>query len=187
MSDPSEVLEFWRRIGPKGWFEVDPKVDAEIRNKFIGLWGEAWEGGLREWQVIPDGMLAYLIVTDQFPRNMFRGDGRAFATDDRARAAARRAVMSGLDLKIADGERSFVYLPFEHAESIGDQDWAVDLIEHRILSASTLLHAKTHREVIRRFGRFPFRNAALNRKSTTLEEAFLAAGGYGSILQELAG
>jgi uncharacterized protein (DUF924 family) len=131
-------------------------------------------------------MLAYLIVTDQFPRNMFRGDARSFATDDRARAAARRAVLSGLDMQIAEAERSFVYLPFEHAESMGDQDWSVDLYENRLFSSNLLLHAKSHREVIRRFGRFPYRNAALGRKSSPAEQAFLEAGGYGSILREFA-
>jgi uncharacterized protein (DUF924 family) len=184
MKNPGEVVEFWRRIGAKGWFEVNAEVDEEIRTRFMGHWGEAWEGGLREWQVIPEGMLAYLIVTDQFPRNMFRGDARSFATDDRARAAARRAVLSGLDMQIAEAERSFVYLPFEHAESMGDQDWSVDLYENRLFSSTLLLHAKSHREVIRRFGRFPYRNAALGRKSSPAEQAFLEAGGYGSILRE---
>jgi uncharacterized protein (DUF924 family) len=184
MKNPGEVVEFWRRIGAKGWFEVNAEVDEEIRTRFMGHWGEAWEGGLREWQVIPEGMLAYLIVTDQFPRNMFRGDARSFATDDRARAAARRAVLSGLDMQIAEAERSFVYLPFEHAESMGDQDWSVDLYENRLFSSNLLLHAKSHREVIRRFGRFPYRNAALGRKSSPAEQAFLEAGGYGSILRE---
>jgi uncharacterized protein (DUF924 family) len=186
MKNPGEVVEFWRRIGAKGWFEVNAEVDEEIRTRFMGHWGEAWEGGLREWQVIPEGMLAYLIVTDQFPRNMFRGDARSFATDDRARAAARRAVLSGLDMQIAEAERSFVYLPFEHAESMGDQDWSVDLYENRLFSSNLLLHAKSHREVIRRFGRFPYRNAALGRKSSPAEQAFLEAGGYGSILREFA-
>jgi uncharacterized protein (DUF924 family) len=186
MKNPGEVVEFWRRIGAKGWFEVNAEVDEEIRTRFMGHWGEAWEGGLREWQVIPEGMLAYLIVTDQFPRNMFRGDARSFATDDRARAAARRAVLSGLDMQIAEAERSFVYLPFEHAESMGDQDWSVDLYENRLFSSTLLLHAKSHREVIRRFGRFPYRNAALGRKSSPAEQAFLEAGGYGSILREFA-
>ncbi len=187
MSRQEEVLEFWLPQGVKAWFAVDPEVDHQIRLRFLDLWGAAWEGGLRDWQVSPRGMLAYLIVTDQFPRNMFRGDARSFATDDRARAAARQAVMRGHDLAVNGPERCFFYLPFEHAESLGDQDWGVDLTEDRLLDASFLLNAKAHREIIRRFGRFPFRNKALGRETTAAEQAFLDAGGYGALMKELAG
>ena len=182
-----DVLDFWQGLGPKGWFAVDASVDEQIRTQFQGLWGELWEGGLRDWQTTARGALAYVIIADQFPRNMFRGDTRAFATDDRARAAARTAVLAGLDLQIAPEMRAFLFLPFEHSESIGDQDWSVDLFATRLSDASLVLHAKAHREVIRRFGRFAFRNSALGRENTAAEAAFLKAGGYGSILRELAG
>lgn len=187
MSRQEEVLEFWLPLGGKSWLAVDPEIDHQIRLRFLDLWGAAWEGGLRDWQDSARGMLAYLILTDQFPRNMFRGDARSFSTDERARAAARHAVMRGYDLAIDGPERCFFYLPFEHAESLGDQDWAVDLCEDRLLDASFLLHAKVHREIIRRFGRFPFRNKALGRETTAAEQAFLDAGGYGALIKELAG
>ncbi len=187
MAQQDDVLAFWQGIGPKGWFEVNPDLDAEISTRFGALWGALWEGSCRDWQVTAEGALAYLIVADQFPRNMFRGDGRSFATDDRARAAGRAAILAGHDLRVSPDLRAFFYLPFEHAESMGDQDWSVDLFGTRLSDPSFLLHAKTHREVIRRFGRFPYRNAALSRISTAAEEAFLADGGYGSILRELAG
>lgn len=187
MSRRDEVVQFWLGLDPKVWFEVNPVLDQQIRVQFMDLWGAVWEGGLRDWQSDPQGMLAYLILADQFPRNMFRGDARSFATDDRARAAARAAILAGFDLQIDGVARGFFYLPFTHAESMGDQDWAVDLFEARVLGAADLLHAKAHREVIRRYGRFPFRNAALGRTSTEAEAGFLAAGGYGAILRELAG
>ena len=187
MSRREEVVQFWLGLDPKIWFEVDPVLDQQIRVQFMDLWGAVWEGGLRDWQTDPQGMLAYLIVADQFPRNMFRGDARSFATDDRARAAARAAILAGYDLQVESPSRGFFYLPFSHAESMGDQDWAVDLNAARILGASSLLHSKAHREVIRRYGRFPFRNAALGRASTPAETEFLSAGGYGGILKELAG
>lgn len=182
-----DVLDYWTSIGPKGWFEVNAAVDQEITTRFADLWGTLWEGGLRDWQGAAGGALAYLIVADQFPRNMFRGDARAFATDERARAAARAAVLSGHDLATDPSMRAFFYLPFEHAESMGDQDWSVDLFAHRLPDPSLVRHAKAHREVIRRFGRFPFRNAALGRQDTAAEATFLKAGGYGAILRELAG
>jgi uncharacterized protein (DUF924 family) len=187
MPGADEVLDFWTSIGPKGWFEVNPAVDAQITAQFQPIWGELWEGGLRSWQDTVQGALAYLIVADQFPRNMFRGDARSFATDDRARAAARRAILSGLDLQTDAHLRAFFYLPFMHSETMGDQDWSVDLYETRLPNPQDALHAKAHREVIRRFGRFPYRNQALSRQNTVAEAAFLADGGYGSILRELAG
>lgn len=187
MSRSEEVVTYWLGLGPKAWFAVDPLVDQQIRVQFMDLWGAIWEGGLRDWHDTTEGMLAYLIVADQFPRNMFRGDGRAFATDDKARAAARHAVLEGLDLQVDGAARGFFYLPFEHSESTGDQDWSVDLFETRVLDPQLLLHAKAHREVIRRYGRFPYRNAALHRTTTEAEQIFLTAGGYGSVLRELAG
>lgn len=187
MTQSTEIVRYWRDLGQKAWYTVDPAVDETIRARFGALWGSLWEGGLRDWQESPEGALAYLILADQFPRNMFRGDARAFATDDRARAAARSAVLAGHDLATPEDLRAFFYLPFMHSESMGDQDWSVDLYAHRLPGPSSPLHAKAHREVIRRFGRFPFRNAALGRDSSAAEQEFLDAGGYGSILKELAG
>ncbi|MGB3147658.1 MAG: DUF924 family protein [Paracoccaceae bacterium] len=187
-SDQQKVLAFWfEEIDQSDWYVADPALDQTIRQRFLGLWETAWEGGLQDWLTTPEGTLAYLIVTDQFSRNMFRGDARSFATDEAARFAARMAIVKGFDLALEEPKRIFFYMPFEHSEDPADQHWSVMLIEERIQSREFYRHALAHREVIRRFGRFPYRNQALGRQSTEAEEAFLAAGGYGSVTRELAG
>lgn len=180
MSDPVEVLDFWiSEIGPKGWFSGGEAVDMACRDRFLDLWQAAHDGGLEHWVEGPAGTLAYLVLTDQFPRNMFRGQARAFATDARARAAARRAVALGWDIAVPEPERTFFYLPFGHSEDLSDQEWSVELHAARMVEdAEYLLHARAHREIIARFGRFPFRNAALGRATTPEEQDFLAAGAY---------
>ncbi len=186
MADPETVLDFWlRSVGVKGWYEVNDAVDAEISAQFGGLWQEAHDGGLLHWVNEPRGALAYLILTDQFPRNMFRGDPRAFATDPLARAAASRAVTANWDQQIAPPERQFFYLPFEHSEDPADQAFAVDCFATRMDNPESALHARAHQQIIKRFGRFPFRNAALGRSSTPEEENFMAQGGYGEIVRQL--
>ena len=187
MSDPVEVLEFWiTEIGPEGWFNGGDRVDMACRDRFVDLWQAAHDGGLDHWVDGPTGTLAYLILTDQFPRNMFRGEARAFATDFRARAAARRAVAMGWDLEVPEPERTFFYLPFEHSENLADQDWSVELYAARMVEDDDfLLHARAHREIIARFGRFPFRNAALGRSTTPDEQAFLDAGAYPAVVNAL--
>lgn len=186
MSDPVTVLTFWLdSIGPKGWYEVNPQVDADITAQFGPLWQTAHDGGLDHWVDGATGTLAYLIVTDQFPRNMFRGDPRAFATDARARSAARTALAQNWDQHARTPERQFFYLPFEHSEDLADQDLAVDCFTTRMDNPETALHARAHRAIIQRFGRFPFRNAALGRTSSAEEEAFMANGGYGAIVRDL--
>lgn len=187
MSDPVEVLDFWiSEIGPKGWFSGGEAVDLACRDRFLDIWQAADDGGIEHWAEGPAGTLAYLIVTDQFPRNMFRGEARAFATDPRARAAARRAVAMNWDLDVPDVERSFFYLPFEHSEALADQDWSVALFAARIAeNAEFQLHALAHRDIIARFGRFPFRNAALGRETTPAEQAFLDAGAYPALVNRL--
>ena len=133
-------------------------------------------------------MLAYLLLTDQFPRNMFRDEGRAFASDPLARHVATFAWHKKIDLGIDPPLRQFFYLPLMHSESIVDQDRCVALFKARMPdAANNLLHARAHREVIRRFGRFPYRNAALGRQTTPEEQAFLDGGSYGAIVRELGG
>ena len=188
MSDPATVLSFWLdSVGPKGWYEVNPKVDADITAQFGALWQAALDGNLDHWIDGSTGTLAFLILTDQFPRNMFRGDPRAFATDPIARDAARRALAQGWDQEIPTPERQFFYMPFEHSEDLADQALAVDCFTNRMDSPETALHARAHQAIINRFGRFPFRNAALGRTSTDEEEAFMANGGYGAVVRELQG
>lgn len=188
MSTVDEVLSFWiDEVGPKGWYAVDDALDAGVRDRFGGLWEKAREGRLSRWASCARGALAYIIVTDQFPRNMFRGDARAFATDDLARQVAARACHLGFDRHIAEPQRQFFYLPLMHSESQMDQDRAVRMFLLRMpeTGASNLLHARAHRAVIREFGRFPYRNDALGRATTAREQQFLDQGGYSSAVEAL--
>lgn len=190
MTGIGEVLDFWlTEVGEKSWYVAVPELDTKIADRFMPTWQEAWEGRLDDWLDTADGALAFLIVTDQFPRNMFRDNGLAFATDAHARRAARLSIARNFDLTVPEPQRAFFYMPFEHSEDPADQDWAVALTESRLVAtrAGFAHHARLHREVIRRYGRFPFRNAALGRTSTSEEEAFLASGGYGAIVREFAG
>lgn len=187
MSDPVTVLDFWLGdIGPEGWYAGGEEIDATITAQFGDLWTALYEDGLEHWIGGTAGTLAYLIVADQFSRNIHRGTALAFATDEKARAAAKLAVEQGWDLGAPEPERQFFYMPFEHSEELADQDFCIRLMQERLPSApGNLLHAKAHREVIARFGRFPFRNTALGRNSTPEEERFLADGGYMGIVQSL--
>ena len=188
MDEPQAVLDFWlNEVGSEGWYLAVDTVDADIARRFGKLWDRALAGGLADWGRTAQGALAYLIVTDQFPRNMFRGDGRSFATDAAARTLARGAVEQGLDLQTKEPERVFFYMPFEHSEDAADQDFSVGLMQSRLpeSGADFTIHAKAHREIIRRFRRFPFRNAALGRTSTAAELAFIEAGGYGALVREM--
>ncbi len=190
MSEPEAILDFWlHEVGPQGWYRAEDEVDDEIRARFLAAWEDARDGRRDFWLNGPRGTLAFLILTDQFPRNMFRGDPRSFATDARARAAAGAAIVQGWDLKVAEPERQFFYLPLMHSEEIADQDRSVAFFESSMpeTGASNLTHARAHREIIRRFGRFPYRNAALGRETTAEETAFLDGGGYGAIVRELEG
>lgn len=186
MTGAEEVLSFWLdEVGPDGWYKVDPDLDARIRERFLGMWEGAAEGRFALWLTYPSGALAYIILTDQFPRNMFRGTPRAFETDGAALAAAKSAIQRGWDLRIDEPARQFFYLPLMHSENLCDQDRSVRLICERMpeSGADNLIHARAHREVIRRYGRFPYRNAALGRADTTPEKSFLDGGGYGAVVR----
>lgn len=187
MSDPMEVLEFWLgEVGPDGWYSGGQALDDECRARFLDLWQAANEDGLEHWVEGTVGTLAYLVICDQLARNIHRGTDLAFATDARALAAARRAVAAGWDMGAPEPERQFFYMPFEHSENLADQDIAVQLLTERLSSDPDMaLHARAHRSIIRRFGRFPFRNQTLGRDTTPEEAAFLAAGGYGAEVARL--
>ncbi|CTQ33943.1 DUF924 family protein [Jannaschia rubra] len=181
---PDHILGFWLdECSPDDWYVQDDALDAKIRDRFR----EAWENArnLLGWTTTARGALALLILTDQFPRNMFRGQGQAFSTDRFACAVAKRAIWQGMDLFVDGRGRQFFYLPLEHSESTQDQHRAVRLILTRLEGSETLLHARAHRAVIRRFGRFPPRNEALGRMSSPGEQAFLDRGGYGAVVREL--
>ncbi len=173
-----QILAFWRAAGPDKWFEADESLDREIRARFAGTCEAAARGALHHWQETADGTLALLVLLDQFPRNLFRGEARAYATDAHARAVANQAVACGIDRKFPVPERQFFYLPFMHSEDLADQERSIALYFD---SADTrgIRQAGTHANIIRRFGRFPHRNRALGRETTAEEQAFLDAGGFG--------
>ncbi|PKP84520.1 MAG: DUF924 domain-containing protein [Alphaproteobacteria bacterium HGW-Alphaproteobacteria-2] len=188
MTTPEEVLSFWiDEVGPGRWYRADPALDARVRERFGALWETAASGGIGHWLCNPQSALALVIVLDQFPRNIFRGEARAFATDSAARAAAKRAVVLGWDMRVAEPERQFFYLPLMHSECLCDQDRGVRLFLTRmpLSGEDNLAHARAHRAEIRRFGRFPHRNLALGRTETDAERAYLATGGYGRTLREM--
>ncbi len=181
-----EILGFWfDEVGPAGWYAVDEGLDATIRERFLGLWEVAGRGGLAGWRTDPCGVLALLVVIDQFPRNMFRGDPRSFATDAMARAVAKDAIARGRDAGFADDQRQVFRLPLMHSEFVADQEQGVRRCLIDGASPDYLLHARAHREVIRRFGRFPFRNAALGRRTTAAEAEWLEAGAYAATVAAL--
>jgi len=174
---PEAVLVFWREAGPKRWFAQESAFDAEIRERFLTTHEAAVAGRLSAWEATAEGALALVIALDQFPRNMFRGKARAFSADAHALAATRRVIERGFDLAIPMPERNFFYLPFEHSENLADQERGVALTE-ATGDAEAVKWAKVHLDVIRRFGRFPHRNATLGRVSTPEEIAFLESGGF---------
>ncbi|MFB2530987.1 DUF924 family protein [Paracoccus sp. p4-l81] len=178
------INDLWlNRVGPKGWYARDDAVDAAVRDLAQGLWTRVQAQGLPDdWPRDPKGWLAALILTDQFPRNMFRDDPRAYASDALSRDLARGAIDAGADLAVEGAPRQFFYLPFMHSEALADQDRAIALFDDR-LPGDNQRHARLHRDVIARFGRFPWRNADLGRATTPDEAAFLAAGGYGAMVR----
>jgi uncharacterized protein (DUF924 family) len=172
----ADVVAFWRDVGPKHWFEKDAALDDEIHRRFLSLHEAAAAGKLTEWEQSAEGALALLILLDQFPRNMFRGQARAFATDPLARAIASRAILNGFDGAFPD-MRTFFYLPFEHSEDLADQERSVAL-QKAAGDVDGRKWAEIHADVIRKFGRFPHRNAVLGRVTTPEERAFLDGGGF---------
>ena len=185
---PDEVLNFWLdEVDQKQWYIQDDDLDRKIVEKFEATWNEAMEGSWGLWLTYPSGALAYIILTDQFPRNMFRDSAKAFASDRMALAVAKQAIHRGWDLKIDEPARQFFYLPLMHSENLCDQERCIRLMKERMpeTGESNLIHAKAHREVIRLFGRFPYRNEALDRQMTESEQAYVDKGGYGSTLRAL--
>jgi len=178
--DVNHVLEFWFADANKPrWFAKDLRFDEECR-RFEPLHERAAAGQLAAWQNTPEGTLALVLCLDQFPRNLYRGTARAFATDEKARAVADWAVDREYDLKFESSDRRmFFYLPFEHSEDLDDQHRAVELIRTRCESEELLRYAVAHRDVIARHGRFPHRNAILGRRNTPEEEDYLKLPGAG--------
>ncbi len=193
---PSEILKFW--FGPalddvesvtaasKRWYAVAEDFDAEIRDRFGAAIERARRGVFADWAETPQGVLALVVLLDQFPRNAYRGTAQAFAGDPVALGVAGGAVERGLDRELACPGRAFLYHPFEHSEDPEDQQRSVVLFEAlaaqapppwRELAAGFVPYARAHRDVIARFGRFPHRNAILGRTNTAEEQVYLDGGG----------
>jgi len=170
------VVRFWRDAGADRWFSKSDAFDRTFRERFLSLHEAAARGELDGWTQSAEGALGLLILLDQFPRNAFRGTARMYATDAQARQVTHLAVENGLDEQIEMDLRVFVYLPFSHSENLEDQRRAVAL--NRKIGQSSLEHALEHADIIERFGRFPHRNALLDRSTTAQEQAFLDAGGF---------
>lgn len=175
---PAEIVSFWREAGPEKWFEQDEGFDESIRLRFLPTYEAAARNELSAWEETAEGALAFVLLLDQFARNMFRGNARAFATDALARAVADRALAHGFDHATDLAMRPFFYLPFMHSEVLIDQDRCVRLYE-ALGDAEQLRYAREHRDVIQRFGRFPHRNRVLGRTTTPAEQTFLESDGFG--------
>jgi uncharacterized protein (DUF924 family) len=174
---PADILTFWRDVGPDRWYTRNDAFDADVRRRYLGLWQRAAAGELSLWEASDDGALALVIVLDQFPRNMFRGDAQTYASDAQAREVAHRAIARGVDARIDPALREFLYLPLMHSEHLPDQLRCIEL-SRAAGHAENLKWAKHHADIIRRFGRFPHRNRILGRASTPEERAFLDEGGF---------
>lgn len=182
MAKADDILTFWfDEAGPERWYQKSDAFDAEIRARFeaaaIDMAASKLQGE-HPWEAQPDSMLALIIALDQFPRKMYRGTKAAFAWDPLSLKTAKDMSEKGWDLKIPQDRRTFAYMPFMHSEDMTDQDRCVSLMDSRLDSESSLHHAKEHRKLIRKFGRFPHRNDILGRESTTEEISFLKNGGY---------
>jgi uncharacterized protein (DUF924 family) len=178
--NPTELLDFWFKRDRKYWFEKNPAFDEEILARFLPLYERALKEELKTWHQEPSSCLALVILLDQFPRNMFRGSAKAFAADPLARGAAHVILDNRWDKDMTPDERMFAYLPLEHSESLADQERCLTLMKEIAVFPETAdlpKWAEAHLVIIRRFGRFPHRNAALGRANTPEEAEFLKQPG----------
>lgn len=173
ISTSDELLAFWfsDRVKPL-WFNSTPEFDDELKDQYQDTYRAALNGELSAWEQTPQGSLALVICLDQFPLNMFRGKPESFDGEDPARQVTLRAIQRGFDQQLSEAEKAFLYMPFMHSEDIADQDYMVSLLSAAGLK-DNLHWAKHHREIVRRFGRFPHRNTILGRESTPEETAYL--------------
>ncbi|HWA75344.1 MAG TPA: DUF924 family protein [Polyangiaceae bacterium] len=174
--DAQAVVAFWKDAGPSLWFAKSAEFDRRFRERFATLHEAAARGDLDSWLSSAAGALALCLLLDQYPRNAFRGTKRMYATDEKCRSLARQAIRAGHDLEVEPALSLFFYLPFAHSEVLADQERSVALSQR--LGAATIEHAEGHRDIIKRFGRFPHRNPILGRSMTQDEQRFLDEGGY---------
>ena len=172
---PADLLDFWFSEESKQyWFDSTPAFDAQVRDSFGDLWRKARDGRLTEWETTPDGALALVVLLDQMPLNMFRDQPAGYSTGTLSREVAGRAIARGFDARPGDAQKVFLYMPYMHSETLADQDRAVELFTLAGL-ADNARWAEHHRGIVRRFGRFPHRNAILGRRSTADELEWLAS------------
>lgn len=176
MATVADVLAFWRDAGPERWFKRDDAFDKDFRERFLDAHYAAARRELDGWAGTADGVLALLILLDQFPRNAFRDTAHMFATDALALMFAKGAIDAGLDRAIDDDVRAFVYMPLMHSETLDDQHACCTHMQQ--FGGESLKYAEIHRDIIGRFGRFPHRNPSLGRTTTAEEQAFLDEGGF---------
>jgi uncharacterized protein (DUF924 family) len=174
---PHDVLTFWRNAGPQKWFTKDARFDTAIQLRFEPVHHAAARGVYDDWTRTPEGTLALLILLDQFPRNLYRGSGHAFATDAKALSIARAAAEKGWHRDVEPELRQFMLLPFQHSEDLADQEFGLELARD-LGDAEMVKWHEIHRDIIVRFGRFPHRNPPLGRETTAEEQAFLDEGGF---------
>jgi uncharacterized protein (DUF924 family) len=178
---PEDILNFWfYEVGRDRWFAEDRVLDALIQERYLALHERAASGDLKAWEETPEGMLALMLLLDQFPRRMFRGTIRAFETDEIAQELAREAVIKHFDDRIDKSFKMLFYLPFLNSESEGNQRLALFYIRERVKEGEWLSLAEQHLEIVQRFGRFPQRNPILGRDPTPEEIEFLKRNSVGS-------
>lgn len=175
MTTAQTLIDFWfsPRVA-KLWFNSTPAFDDELRERFADTYQAGYHGELDDWEATALGALALVILFDQIPLNIFRKQPQSFATEARAREVAARAIARGFDAELDDPQKAFLYMPYMHSEKLADQDTSVDLFTRAGLK-NNLRFAQHHREIVRRFGRFPHRNEILGRESTAEEVAWLAS------------
>lgn len=186
--EPEFILNFWLdEVGPNCWYSSDESLDGLIEQNFKETFEYILSGGNSLWLTYPSGALAYIIVLDQFSKNIFRGSKKSFAADRIALAASKQSIKYEFDLKINEPARQFFYLPLMHSENLYDQEKCIRQILQKLpLSGHNLLkHARAHRELIRSYGRFPNRNSQLGRANTHFEQEYFEHGGYQAVLSRV--
>lgn len=171
--DSNDILTFWfSEPVTKMWFNSTPDFDNELRQSYESIYLEAEQGMLDHWMETASGCLALIILLDQFPLNIYRGEKESFAMETRSRDVASYALEQSFDEQLSDSQKAFLYLPFMHSEALQDQERSVELYEQANLG-NNLRFARHHRDIIKRFGRFPHRNKILGRHSTDAELEYL--------------